>query len=60
MCQYPTTKKQDKLNNLIDIIYTHKMNGEKENLKEYIILVINKAFDIDEKEEIISRICGTI
>jgi hypothetical protein len=52
--------KQQRIQNMIDILTDDKLNDVEINLKEYIIRVINKSFDIDEKEEIISRICGTI
>jgi hypothetical protein len=52
--------KQERIQNLIDLLTDDKLNDVEINLKEYIIRVINKSFDIDEKEEIISRICGTI
>jgi hypothetical protein len=52
--------KQQRIQNMIDLLTDDKLNDVEINLKEYIIRVINKSFDIDEKEEIISRICGTI
>jgi hypothetical protein len=52
--------KQERIQNLIDLLTDDKLNDIEINLKEYIIRVINKSFDIDEKEEIISKICGTI
>jgi hypothetical protein len=48
--------KQQRIQNMIDILTDDKLNDVEINLKEYIIRVINKSFDIDEKEEIISRI----
>jgi hypothetical protein len=52
--------KQRRIQNLIDLLTDDKLNNTEIDLKEYIIRVINKSFDIDEKEEIIHRICGTI
>jgi hypothetical protein len=52
--------KQQRIQNLIDLLTDDKLNDTELDLKEYIIRVINQCFDIDEKEEIISRICGTI
>jgi hypothetical protein len=52
--------KQQRIQNLIDLLTDDKLNDIEIDLKEYIIRVINKSFDIDEKEEIISRICGNI
>jgi hypothetical protein len=52
--------KQQRIQNLIDLLTDDKLNDTELDLKEYIIRVINQCFDIEEKEEIISRICGTI
>jgi len=63
MCSQQPAKeysKQLRIQNMIDILTDDKLNDVEIDLKEYIIRVINKSFDYNEREEIISRICGTI
>jgi hypothetical protein len=52
--------KQQRIQNMIDILTDDKLNDVEINLKEYIIRVINKSFDYDDREYIITRICHTI